>query len=73
MYLAEQDDFSCLPDALLKQASPLELAMELTLTRNKKLRKENAGVVIDNLSKQGYHVQLPETIDSLIKTLPVQN
>ena len=72
IYLAEQDDFDCLPESLMKQASPLELAMELFLTAEKKLRKEDVRTVVMNLKSQGYHVQLPETVESLINSLPVQ-
>jgi hypothetical protein len=62
------DDFTALPRALLKQSGTLELALEIELTAASKLNREDAASVIGNLQNQGYHVQLPETIESLLKT-----
>ncbi len=67
IYLDKIDDFSALPAALLKQTGKLELALELALTPDKKLHCEDAARVINNLSNQGYHVQMPQSVESLLK------
>ncbi len=72
IYLAKADNFECLPENLLKQASPLELAMELELTTDKKLRREDAAIVMNNIADRGYHVQMPDRIESLLDMLKQQ-
>ena len=66
IYLPRVDDFSVLPAALLKQTGALELALEIELTADRKLNREDAASVIDNLLNQGYHLQMPESIESLL-------
>ncbi len=65
IYLPRADDFSALPKALLEQTGALELALEIELTADRKLSRENASSVIGNLQNQGYHMQVPELIESL--------
>lgn len=69
IYLPRADDFSALPAALRKQSGALELALKIELTADRKLNREDAAAVIDNLLNQGYHVQLPESIESLLNTV----
>jgi len=66
IYLPRVDDFSVLPAELLKQTGALELALEIELTADRKLNREDAASVIDNLLNQGYHLQMPESIESLL-------
>ena len=73
IYLPRADDFSALPEALLQQTGRLELALEIELTAKSKLNREDAASVIDNLLTQGYHVQLPQSVESLLNTLKTPN
>lgn len=66
VYLAKEDNFDCLPTALLNKASPLTLAMELELDSERRLRREDTPTVMTNLTEVGYHVQMPEKIESLV-------
>ena len=68
VYLPREDDFSSLPENLTKQLGQLELALTLELTQDSKLNREQPALVLDNLNKQGYHVQMPETLESLLKS-----
>ncbi|OOZ39981.1 hypothetical protein BOW53_09405 [Solemya pervernicosa gill symbiont] len=59
IYTQEKDDFSHIPEELLKTLGQLEFVMELGLTPERKLAREDVNKVIHNLSVQGFHLQLP--------------
>ena len=59
LYLSQRDDFSCLPVELAKRVGQLDFTMEVELSKQKKLAQENPATVIENLRKQGFHLQLP--------------
>ena len=60
LYLAEKDDFDCVPDAVRNGLGLTEFAMELELHPGKKLARENPVTVIANLKEHGFHLQLPD-------------
>jgi len=62
LYLKEKDDFSCLPEDLLKQLGVLEFSMELEMTADRKLARENPKAVLENLKNRGFHLQLPPQV-----------
>lgn len=64
LYLAQEDRFDSLPDTLISTLGQLEKVMELELTPDTHLAKESAPVVIENLQKQGYHLQMPADIST---------
>ena len=59
IYLAEKDDFSRVPAEVMRGLGITEFAMELELTPEKKLAKEDASTVLRNLEDKGFHLQLP--------------
>jgi uncharacterized protein YcgL (UPF0745 family) len=59
LYVANQDDFSKVPDALLDSLGKMEFVMGLELTPERKLAREDAKKVIASLEGQGFFVQLP--------------
>ena len=59
LYITKQDDFSKVPDALLEHLGKLQFVMEMDLTPERKLAREDAGKVIESLKEQGFFVQLP--------------
>ena len=59
LYLDKKDDFSAVPEALLKSVGKLELVMELELTPERKLARENSEKVLAVLQEKGFFVQLP--------------
>jgi len=71
IYLSEKDDFTSLPEELQKNLGLIEFTMELDLHDNKKLAKENPVTVMDNLKKQGFHIQMPSdvAIDQLLENI----
>ncbi|MEW8027703.1 MAG: YcgL domain-containing protein [Candidatus Thiodiazotropha sp.] len=63
LYIARQDDFSCVPEALLQRFGKPVQVMEITLTEQRKLAREDVALVMANLNSQGFHLQLPPKLD----------
>jgi uncharacterized protein YcgL (UPF0745 family) len=62
LYLVDKDDFSAIPADLLRVFGPPEFSFSFDLTQERELAKEDSGEVLDNLEKQGYHLQLQDDI-----------
>ena len=62
LYISRQDCFDDVPEALLKRFGEPVFVMQLLLTAEKKLARENTRTVINNLHQQGYHLQMPPEI-----------
>ena len=67
LYLVARDDFSAVPEALLKVFGEPEYSFSFDLTAERKLAKEDTAEVIANLENQGFHLQLQA--DELIEEL----
>ena len=67
LYLIDKDDFSVIPQELLRVFGPPEFSFSFDLTEGRKLAKEDAFEVIENLETQGYHLQLQD--DELIEEM----
>lgn len=61
LYVDQKDDFSKVPEALFNSMGKLEFVMELTLSPERKLAKEDVVKVISSLDEKGFFVQLPPT------------
>ena len=59
IYLAEEDVFDNVPKELFNTLGIIEFSMELELTPETTLAREDAQTVIDNLNEHGFHIQLP--------------
>lgn len=59
VYLAARDDDARLPEPLRMQLLPLQFVLEVVLTEQRKLAREDAAVVRENLALRGFHLQLP--------------
>ncbi|OAH96438.1 YcgL domain-containing protein [Methylomonas methanica] len=68
LYLDKKDDFSAVPEALFKSLGRLTFVMELQLTPERKLARENPEKVIASLQSKGFFVQLPPTLISAMPT-----
>lgn len=62
LYLLDKDDFSIIPQELLRVFGPPEFSFSFDLTGDRKLAKEDAAEVLENLTQQGYHLQLQDDI-----------
>ena len=67
VYLAARDDFTRLPEPLRTQLGALEFVLDLALTPERKLAREDVAVVRDNLVSRGFHLQFPpaSTLDPM--------
>lgn len=59
LYIVKRDDFSKVPDALVNSLGKMEFVMDLMLSPERKLAREDVGKVIKSLKEQGFFVQLP--------------
>jgi uncharacterized protein YcgL (UPF0745 family) len=59
LYVDKKDDFSRVPEDLFNSFGRIEFVMDLELTPERKLAKEDAGKVLESLKTKGFFVQLP--------------
>ena len=59
LYVDKKDDFSSLPDLLINRIGKPVFVMELELTPNRKLAREDTKKVIEHLRERGFFVQMP--------------
>ena len=62
LYLVDKDDFSVIPEDLLRVFGLPEFSFSFDLAQERELARENTGEVLDNLANQGYHLQLQNDI-----------
>ncbi len=62
LYLANKDDFSSVPDALLKIFGQPEFSMQLNLAKRQKLARVELSDVLEAMNEQGYYLQMPPVI-----------
>ncbi|KRW58049.1 YcgL domain-containing protein [Pseudomonas sp. TTU2014-080ASC] len=70
LYVLRSEGLSRVPEALLGMFGPPALAMELVLTPERKLAREDINKVLENLKEQGFHLQMPPQNDEYIEHLP---
>lgn len=59
VYLREREAFELLPPALRAQLGGLQFVLEVALTPERRLAREDAAIVRRNLASAGFHLQLP--------------
>lgn len=62
VYLAGRDAFERLPDPLRGQLGTLAFVLDVDLTGERRLARENPDVVRNNLAARGFHVQFPPSL-----------
>ncbi|OQP29904.1 MULTISPECIES: YcgL domain-containing protein [Pantoea] len=67
LYVEKKDDFSRVPEALLRGFGKPQLAMVLTLDKRDRLANADINKVKQALSEQGYYLQMPPPVESLLK------
>ena len=73
IYLHAEHDFDDLPDTLRDIFGQPEFVMNLELTPERKLAYSDIKQVMQNLSEQGYHLQMPPKEDATgLLDLPVK-
>lgn len=67
LYVEKKDDFSRVPEELMKGFGQPQLAMILPLDDSKKLVNASLDKVKQALTEQGYYLQLPPPPEDLLK------
>lgn len=62
LYLASEDGFDQVPEALLAHFGEPLLVIELELSPERKLAREDVELVMRNLRTHGYHLQMPPNL-----------
>ena len=62
LYLEKKDDFSRIPEPLLNSFGRVEFVMELKITPERKLAREDVAKVLASLLDKGFFVQMPPTM-----------
>jgi uncharacterized protein YcgL (UPF0745 family) len=66
LYLATKDDFSMIPQTLFDSMGKEPVfVMELALSPDRTLAREDVNAVMKNLETKGFHVQMPPQIHNL--------
>jgi uncharacterized protein YcgL (UPF0745 family) len=66
LYLAKKDDFSDVPQSLYDSMGKEPIfVMELELSSDRPLARENVVSVMKNIDNQGFHVQMPPATQNL--------
>jgi uncharacterized protein YcgL (UPF0745 family) len=71
VYLRERDGFALIPETLRSSLGGLAFVLELELTPERKLAREDVAVVRTNLAARGFHLQFPPPESS--QHLPLQH
>lgn len=59
VYLAARDDFARLPEPLRTRLGRLAFVLDVALSPERKLAREDASAVMENLAIRGFHLQFP--------------
>jgi uncharacterized protein YcgL (UPF0745 family) len=67
LYISKKDDFSQVPQTLYNSMGKEPVfVMEVELSPDRKLAREDVNTVIKSLETQGFHVQIPPPIASVV-------
>lgn len=67
LFVMQEDDFSSVPQSLLDMLGVLEFVMLLELDESRRLAQANPVQVMQQLEAEGYFLQIPPRIESLLQ------
>jgi len=70
LYVEKKDALRRVPEALLAIFGPPQHTFDLVLSPERQLAREDIGKVLENLEKQGFHLQMPPQQEEYIEHLP---
>ena len=71
LYVDKREQLTRVPEALLGMFGAPKHCFDLLLTPERKLAREDVSKVLDNIEKQGFHLQMPPPEDDeVIEHLP---
>jgi len=66
LYLTEKDDFSRVPESLLKMLGNVDFSFEFDLSKDRKLVRAEAEEVVRIMTENGYFLQMPPPKSDLL-------
>jgi len=75
IYLAEEDVFDNVPKEIFNSLGIVEFSMELEITSETKLAREDTEIVVSNLKEHGFHLQLAgdESVEAIMARIAGSN
>ena len=75
IYLAEEDNFENIPREIYNTLGIVEFSMELDVTPETKLAREDVRTVLSNLKEHGFHLQLAgdESVEAMMARIAEKN
>lgn len=70
LYVLKADALKRVPEGLLSAFGAPQHTFDLVLSPDKTLAREDIHKVLENLEKQGYHLQMPPPEEEYIEHLP---
>lgn len=70
LYVDKRDALKRVPEGLLAAFGTPQHAFDLLLTPERKLAREDIHKVLENIEKQGFHLQMPPPQEEYIQHLP---
>ena len=70
LYVDKREALGRVPDALIAVFGTPQHAFDLLLTPERKLAREDVLKVLDNIERQGFHLQMPPPEEEYIEHLP---
>jgi len=61
LFVLKENDFSSVPESLLKALGKIEKLIDLELTPERQMARGKASHIINDLLEKGFHLQLPPT------------
>lgn len=75
IYLVEEDNFENVPKEIYDTLGIVEFSMELDITPETKLAREETAAVLNNLKEHGFHIQLSsnESVEEVMARIAEKN
>lgn len=70
LYVLKSDALTRVPESLLAAFGAPRHTFDLVLSPERKLAREDIVQVLENIEKQGYHLQMPPAEEEYIEHLP---
>lgn len=70
LYVDKREALSRVPEALLAVFGAPKHTFDLVLSPERQLAREDINVVLENIEKQGFHLQMPPAEEDYIEHLP---
>jgi len=70
LYVDKREALSRVPEALLAVFGAPQHTFDLVLSPERQLAREDIHVVLENIEKQGFHLQMPPAEEEYIQHLP---